>query len=131
MPISNVIFLNIFARILESTREGRIDWKQVSPRLLTAKLDGYELKLEEVEDFDGAPDDEDHILSVSHKGQPLFSLDRRDVTADQLSSALGGQEVAYSYHVFRELWDLAYLRASNLSTHLRELDRLLKAQPKL
>jgi hypothetical protein len=80
--------------------------------------------LRQVPDFDGASEP-DQIVQVELGGSLLFMLHRREMDLDTLSEVLG-EEVAFPYSVFHELWNRAQLSNDRVTEHLKTLNSILK-----
>ncbi|HKY31707.1 MAG TPA: hypothetical protein VJV23_04160 [Candidatus Polarisedimenticolia bacterium] len=84
------------------------------------------MTLNEVADFDGAPDT-DYVLSVSIRDQEIFHLDRTMIGAAALSAALPvGEAIQHSSQFFSELWRRAFLQAHKISEHVDFLNKALE-----
>jgi hypothetical protein len=121
-----------FARVLQATRKGNIRWEATDDAaVVTAKLDGdYLVRLKQVDDFEGeSPADADHVLEVVNEGRNAFSVDRRMIDADALSSELH-ESVEYVFPLFVELWNRATLMSMAGGEHLKRVNALLEAKIK-
>jgi hypothetical protein len=124
IPVTSDI-LSLLAKILLATRESLLQW-QLEGGVLTASLESdYAVMLKQVRDFDGASTEPDHVLTILLKGQELFSVDRRDVSAKDLSDFLGDR-LEHSYVFFSELWNRALLQAQKVSEHVDFLNSALR-----
>ncbi len=113
------------ARLLKQTRKGAVAWKESGTDALEADLgSGYSVRLRLVADLDGETSGEDHLLLVQKGGADLFTVDRRYVSATDLSKALD-EQVDYSFAVFDELWTRALLKGRKVSDHIAALNTLL------
>jgi hypothetical protein len=118
------------ANLLTGTRAGAIEWKQGEHRQLFADINnGYRVLLQEIPDMDGQTDDPDHTITLVAKDSPLFTLNRLNLNAEELGSALH-EHVEYSFRVFRELWDRAFLNATRMDEHLSAVNHALSQQIK-
>jgi hypothetical protein len=127
--------IQFLVKLLLASREGTIEWEESQHQdLVHANLaEGYAVVLREVPDLDD-PDDPslspDYIVTLlGPGGAELFSLSRLTVSADDLAPVLG-EEVRYSYVVFKALWDRALIKARKVADHLAVVNRLLDAKIK-
>jgi hypothetical protein len=118
------------ANLLRGTRAGVIEWKKGKQREFVADIgNDYQVLLQEIPDVDGQTNDPDHAISLAVNDRRLFTLNRLDLSAEELHGALH-EPVEYSYQVFRELWDRAFLNATRLDEHLSTVNRALGQQIK-
>ena len=117
--------------LLVASRQGLIAWETTdrSDAMLAEIDDDYTVVIREVEDFDGG-DVPDHILTLLKSSEVIFSLDRRDVDADELPEGLLLDNKRNSYSIFRELWDRAVLTARKVSEHIAAASQALEAKIK-
>lgn len=121
---------DFIANTLKATRADGLEWEAAGQRRLVAKLNnGYSVELREVPDLDGQTDDPDHLLTLFWGDRKLFTVDRRDVSGEELHEALR-ETVEYSYSVFSELWRRAYIRAMGLGEHLTKVNTALQEKLK-
>jgi hypothetical protein len=118
------------ANLLMGTRAGAVEWKQGGDRQLVADIgNDYEVLVREIPDLDGQSGDPDHTITLTAKGSRLFTLNRQDLSAEELQRALG-ERVEFSFQVFREIWDRAFLNATRMDEHLSAVNRALGQQIK-
>jgi hypothetical protein len=118
------------ANLLRGTRAGAVEWRQDQDRQLVAGVGNeYRVLLQQIPDLDGNTNDPDHTITLVLKEQRLFTLNRLDLSAEELRRALG-EPVEYSFQVFRELWDRAFLNATRMDGHLSNVNRTLGQQIK-
>jgi hypothetical protein len=118
-------------KVLHATQKGSLAWETTAdPDIMFAPLGGeYSVKLEQVEDFEGNSSAPDHILTLLKGRRPLFSLDRRNFeNTDTLKKILDSEIVPF--HIFKELWDRAYFKASKISDELDVVNKLLDTRLK-
>jgi hypothetical protein len=112
------------ANLLRGTRAGAIEWKQKAEGQLHADINDYQVLLQKVPDVDGQTNDPDHAITLFAKDTRLFTLNRLDLSADDLQRALD-ERVEFSYEVFQEIWDRAFLNATRMDEHLSAVNRAL------
>jgi hypothetical protein len=117
---------DFIANTLRATRAGTLKWESAGPKQLSANLDdNYRVEVREVPDLDGQTNDPDHVLTLFVGDRKLFTIDRRDVSGEELQAALG-EAVEYSYPIFTELWRRAQIIALHLSDHLAKVNSVLQ-----
>lgn len=114
--------------ILKASRAGALNWESTSAKTFTATLDGnYRVQIQEVPDFEDERQEPDHAITLFAGVERLFTVDRRDVTAEELEASLG-ESVDYSYAIFSELWRRAQMKATGLGEHLALVNQILEKQ---
>lgn len=119
--------IEFLRKVFHLTRKNEIDWDTTADlRTLVAPLAGeYSVRLQQIDDLEGQSEISDHQLTLMKKGRALFSLDRSDVSdLSTFEQYFAGQQL-YSYTVFKELWDRAYLKANKISDEVEKVNKLL------
>jgi hypothetical protein len=113
-------------KVFRATKKGALEWERTAdPSTLLCSLgDDLSLRLGEVPDVEGKSEVPDYRLEVLRGSSPLFTLDRTDV-ADETAQNLFRDSSMVSYHLFRELWEMALMRASGVDTDLKRVNQLL------
>lgn len=118
------------ANLLKGTRAGAIDWKSGAENEIVADIsDDYRVILREIPDLDGQSESPDQLITLLTQGSRLFTLSRLDLSAQELGNALD-ERVDFSYQVFSELWNRAFLNATQMDQHLSAVNRALGQQIK-
>lgn len=117
---------SFLVKVLRATKRGIIAWEATAnPDLIVAPLEGeYSIRLEMVPDFEGASPDPDHILSLYKGRKVVLRTDRREISLDTLIK-LSGEKYDNAYHVFKDLWKYASLKANRIPEEIETVNRLL------
>ena len=116
------------ANLLKGTRAGAIDWKSGAENEIVADIGGdYRVILREIPDLDGQNESPDQLITLQTQESRLFTLSRLDLSAEELGNALD-ERVDFSYQVFSELWNRAFLNATKMDQHLSAVNRALGQQ---
>lgn len=111
------------ARLLKRTRRNLVDWVDSKGGLDADIGQGYSVRLQQVEDFEGSSEAPDHVLILLKDSKAVFTVDRRVILGEELERVL--QEETSSYAVFVELWNRALLKSRNVTDHLNVVNSLL------
>ncbi len=113
-----------FEQVLIATRKRSLDWTETAQEgcYLASLGNDLAVQIELIPDLDMRGEDPDHKVTLFRGSVPVMELTREDVEATYLAR-LGSP---HPYVLFKEVWERAQMRSTQLDTTLGEATALLK-----